>query len=213
MTTPVTESNLKKFTTMTSDKDINSRKDEVPGSDNAHYADEHNYDGIEELDNPPPQWIMFIFYLTIGISILYGAYYFWIGIGPDQHKEYELAVARAAEKYQLAQTTIAPELLSDEASLAEGKTIYAEMNCAACHGAEGEGNAIGPNLTDSYWIHGCSFEEVFNIIKNGEPLKGMTAFKGQLSDERIQKVASYLLVTMINYTPQNPKAPQGELCK
>ena len=34
------------------------------------HLDEHNYDGIQELDNPPPRWIMLIFYITIGFSIL-----------------------------------------------------------------------------------------------------------------------------------------------
>lgn len=174
--------------------------------------DEHNYDGIEELDNPPPRWIMFIFYLTIGISIIYGAYYFWIGIGADQHQEYEQALETARIMQQSNQPSTPLDLLSDEASLSEGKTIYAEMNCAACHGNDGEGNVIGPNLTDDFWIHGCSFTEVFNIIKNGEPLKGMTPFKGQLSDEKIQKVSSYVLVKMKEYTPSNPKEPQGEKC-
>lgn len=182
-------------------------------TDHGHETDEHNYDGIEELDNPPPGWIMFIFYLTIGISILYGAYYFWIGIGPDQYKEYERSVQQAQLKQQSDMPAVALALLTDEESLAQGKTIYAEMNCAACHGNEGEGNAIGPNLIDDYWIHGCSFDEVFNIIKNGEPLKGMTPFKALLSDERIQKVASYVLVTMKSYSPANPKEPQGELCE
>lgn len=184
-----------------------------PGNEQEYHTDEHNYDGIQELDNPPPGWIMFIFYLTIGISILYGAYYFWIGVGPDQHQEYEKAILKAQAQLEAGQPAAEMTLLMDEASLAEGKTIYADMNCAACHGAEGEGNAIGPNLVDEYWIHGCSFEEVFQVIKNGEPLKGMTAFKTQLSDERIRKVASYVLVTMKNYTPANPKDPQGEKCE
>lgn len=195
-------------------ENINDTQNQVhPVNEQEHHPDEHNYDGIQELDNPPPGWIMFIFYLTIGISILYGAYYFWIGVGPDQHQEYENAILKAQAQLEAGQPAMEMTLLTDEASLAEGKTIYADMNCAACHGAEGEGNAIGPNLVDDYWIHGCSFEEVFNVIKNGEPLKGMTAFKTQLSDERIRKVSSYVLVTMKNYTPANPKDPQGEKCE
>jgi cytochrome c oxidase cbb3-type subunit III len=184
-----------------------------PDHEEGHVMDEHNYDGIEELDNPPPGWIMFIFYLTIGISILYGAYYFWIGIGPDQHQEYDKALLNAQAQMESSQTSIEMTLLADEASLTEGKTIYADMNCAACHGIEGEGNAIGPNLTDDFWIHGCSFEEVFNMIKTGAPLKGMTAFNTQLSDERIRKVTSYVLVSMKDYNPANPKGPQGEQCE
>jgi cytochrome c oxidase cbb3-type subunit III len=198
---------------MTTEDISNTQQTRETETGHGHEMDEHNYDGIEELDNPPPGWIMFIFYLTIGISILYGAYYFWIGIGPDQYQEYERSVQQAQLKYQSDLPTVALSLLTDEVSLAEGRTIYADMNCAACHGVEGEGNAIGPNLIDEYWIHGCSFDEVFNIIKNGEPLKGMTPFKALLSDERIQKVSSYVLVSMKEYTPANPKEPQGEQCE
>ncbi len=197
---------------MTSEKDNHIESGHEFSDHREHAMEEHNYDGIQELDNPPPQWIMFIFYLTIGISILYATYYFWIGIGADQHQEYDQAIEAARMNQESTQPATPLDLLSDEASLSEGKAIYAEMNCAACHGTEGEGNAIGPNLIDKFWIHGCSFTDVFNIIKNGEPLKGMTPFKGQLSDEKIQKVASYVLVTMKDNSPASPKEPQGEKC-
>lgn len=173
---------------------------------------DHEYDGIQELDNPAPRWIMLLFYITIGWSILYGAYYFWLKQGPHQDEEYAMKSAAHDEKYQI--TSISADDLvafTDEASLAEGKQVYTEMACMACHGMNGEGNAIGPNLTDNSWIHGCSIEDVFNIIKNGEPSKGMTPFKGQLSDEKIQKVASYVL-SLVGSNPANAKAPQGEEC-
>ncbi len=174
---------------------------------------DHNYDGIEELDNPPPRWIMALFYITIGFSILYGAYYFWLGIGDHQDAEYAKKSEQHDQKYQMVSLS-AENLswLSDETSIQEGKTIYQEMSCFACHGMNGEGNAIGPNLTDEYWINGCDFESIFNIIKNGNPSKGMTAFKGQISDEKIQKVASFVH-TLKGTSPANPKDPQGEICE
>lgn len=175
---------------------------------------DHDYDGIKELDNPPPQWIMAVFYITIAISIIYGAYYFWLDVGDHQDAEYIRKSQTHDAKYQLAnQSTEALVLLTDEASIEEGKTIYKEMNCFACHGLNGEGNAIGPNLTDNYSINGCSFDEVFSIIKNGNPSKGMTAFRGQLSDTKIQKVSSYLLTTLKGSNPENGKEPQGDLCE
>ena len=57
-----------------------------------------------------------------------------------------------------------------------------------------------------------SISEVFNIIKNGDPAKGMTAFKGQMSDEKIQKVSSYVL-SLKGTNPANAKAAQGEKCE
>jgi len=173
---------------------------------------EHEYDGIKELDNPPPRWIMLMFYITIGWAILYAAYFFWLKQGDNQTEEYAKKSVLHDEKYNI-KTVSTDDMVAftDEASLAEGKEVFTSMGCIACHGMNLEGNAIGPNLTDNYWIHGCSIQQVFNVIKNGEPTKGMTAFKGQISDEKIQKVASYVL-SMTGSNPANAKAAQGEEC-
>ena len=174
---------------------------------------DHDYDGIQELDNPPPRWIMAIFYITIAFAIIYGAYFFWLGIGDSQDAEYARKSANHDQEYKIvSMSTDELVLLTDAADIEEGDAIYKEMNCFACHGQNGEGNAIGPNLTDDYRIHGCEFTDVFNVIKNGESLKGMTAFKGQLSDEKIQKVASYV-VSLKGSNPANAKAPQGNKCE
>lgn len=174
---------------------------------------DHDYDGIQELDNPPPRWIMAMFYITIAIAIIYAAYYFWLGIGDNQDAEYARKSQKHDELYQIANMSSDElVLLTDAESIEEGKRIYSEMNCFACHGMSGEGNAIGPNLTDNYWVHGCDFKSVFSIIKNGNPAKGMTAFKGQISDERIQKVTSYLK-TIVGTNPANAKEAQGEKCE
>ncbi len=173
---------------------------------------DHDYDGIKELDNPIPNWIAAIFYITIAISIVYGIYYFILD-GPSQDEEYAIASAEHDKKYESVKANaVALELLSDEASLAEGAQIYVEMNCAVCHGAAGEGNAIGPNLTDNASINGCDFDAVFDVIKNGRATKGMTPFKAQLSDVKIQKVTSYVMQTLRGSSPENPKEAQGEAC-
>lgn len=173
----------------------------------------HDYDGIKELDNPPPRWIMALFYITIAFAIIYGAYYFWLGVGDHQDAEYVKSSQKHEAKFKKDNVS-SEELvaLTDAASMEEGKTIYNEMNCFACHGMKGEGNAIGPNLTDKFSIHGCDFKSVFSIIKNGNPAKGMAAFKAQMSDEKIQKVASYVN-TLIGTNPTNAKAAQGEKCE
>jgi cytochrome c oxidase cbb3-type subunit 3 len=40
----------------------------------------------------------------------------------------------------------------------------------------------------------------------------MTTFKGQMSDEKIQKVASYVM-SLKGTNPPNAKAAQGEKCQ
>jgi cytochrome c oxidase cbb3-type subunit 3 len=177
-----------------------------------HMSD-HNYDGIQELDNPPPIWIMALFYITIGFSILYGAYYFWLKQGDHQDAEYAKRSALHEEKYNLNNQSAGEiVLLTDAASIEDGKTIYKEMNCFACHGMNGEGNAIGPNMTDEFWLHGCKIQDLVNVIKNGVPAKGMTPFKAQMSDEKIQKVASYIL-SLKGTNPANARAAQGVKCE
>lgn len=175
--------------------------------------DSHNYDGINELDNPPPRWIMALFYITIAFAIIYGAYYFWLDVGKHQDAEYVMKSQRHDEKFQIASLSSDNIfLLTNDDDIAEGKQIYKDMNCFACHGMEGEGNAIGPNLADEFWLNGCDIQSVFNIIKNGNPAKGMTAFKGQISDDQIQKVSSYV-ISIRGTNPANAKTAQGERCE
>ncbi len=176
--------------------------------------EDHEYDNIRELDNPPPFWLMSLFYVTVIFSVVYGAYYFWTGMGDLQEAEYNNEIAAAEiNKKKVAvsgfdETNIT--LYTDEANLAAGAEIFATKTCVTCHGTKGEGNAIGPNMTDEYWIHGNTPEQLFQIVKNGVPEKGMTPFKGQLSEEQIVQVLSYLLLKVQGTHPENAKAPQGE---
>jgi len=101
------------------------------------------------------------------------------------------------------------EPLTDEAKLASGKDIYVK-NCAACHGQLGEGNQIGPNLTDKYWLHGGSNDDIYTITANGFPSKGMQAWKYLLKEDDLNIVVSYI-ISILDSNPPNAKAAQGEL--
>ncbi len=175
---------------------------------------EHEFDGIKELNNPPPPWIMYLFYITVIFSVFYWVYYHAWGKGDLQDEEYNKEMAAAQVKidaFKAETKAVEIVLLTDAESLAAGETIYKEKLCATCHGQFGEGNAIGPNLTDNYWISGGSIEDVFNIIKNGVPTKGMTPFKDQLPDDKILQVSSYVLDKLVGSNPANAKEPQGIL--
>ena len=173
---------------------------------------EHEFDGIQELNNPAPPWLLWMFYITVVVSIGYWLYYHVSDYGELQEAEYLSEMAEADKEVKAnAPKQLELVLLTDDESLTEGKELYATKACATCHGANGEGNAIGPNLTDNYWIHGGDIESVFTVIKNGIPTKGMTPFKGQLNDTKILKVSSYLVAKLKGSNPENPKDPQGEL--
>jgi cytochrome c oxidase cbb3-type subunit 3 len=175
---------------------------------------EHEFDGIQELNNPIPPWLVYIWYLSVIFSVVYFVYYHVYGLGDLQDAEYERQMAQAnagVEQHKVETGEAAIVLMNSEADLAAGEVIYKEKLCATCHGMQGEGNAIGPNLTDKYWIHGNTLEEVYNVIYNGVPTKGMTPYKDQLTKEKIVQVSSYLLVKMQGTNPPNAKDPQGEL--
>jgi cytochrome c oxidase cbb3-type subunit 3 len=193
---------------MTNDKNLNN-DEYIHNEELDEKLMDHDYDGIKELDNPAPAWIMAIFYITIFISVIYGAYYFWFSQGPTQEEEYLTEVAEHDAKYGSQESTEILALLTDEASIAEGQVIF-QKNCIACHGMNGEGG-IGANLTDDTWIHGCNFESVFTIVKEGGP-NGMISYKSQMSDQKMQQVSSYIL-TKLKGTNLAGKAAEGEACQ
>jgi cytochrome c oxidase cbb3-type subunit 3 len=176
---------------------------------------DHTYDGIRELDNFMPPWLKYVFYLTIMFAVVYFVNYSVLGIGKTQIEEYEqelaIAAIEAEERQFLAVSTIDETNVQFDASgpaIKAGMTLY-ENNCVACHAIDG-GGGVGPNLTDDYWIHGGSIEDIFRVVKYGVIEKGMIPWQDQLSPEEMQQVSSYVL-TLVGSTPANPKAPQGDL--
>ncbi|WP_209319699.1 cbb3-type cytochrome c oxidase N-terminal domain-containing protein [Ancylomarina longa] len=177
--------------------------------ENEHLMSDHDYDGIRELNNPMPTWWRYLFYLSIIFAAVYMFRYHVFGddLQIDEYNK-EMALAEANKPKQAFDENNL-SILSDAASLDAGKVIYSK-NCIACHGKAGEGNAIGPNLTDKYWLNGGGVAEVYHIIKVGKPLKGMLAWQHQLSPEQMLQVTSYVL-SLQGSNPPNGKAPQGEL--
>lgn len=177
----------------------------------------HDYDGIHELDNVLPPWWVKLFYVTILFGVVY-LVRFHILDGDDQKAEFDTEMAEAkiaVEEYKkTAKDLIDAEtvtLLTDAGDLAAGKKIF-ETNCAACHRADA-GGAIGPNLTDEYWILGGGIKNVFSTItKGGRDGKGMVAWQGTLKPSEIQLVASYI-ISLKGSNPADPKAPDGEVWK
>ena len=166
---------------------------------------DHNYDGIQELDNPLPRWWVYLFYATIVFGIGYFTYY-GFGIGPDLHEELEAHMEMMAPKEQVAVVDY-DALQNDPATLASGKAVFI-AKCAACHAPDG-GGIIGPNLTDDYWIHGeGQMSDIVTVIQKGVPEKGMLSWEALLSPEDLQAVSVYVH-SLKGTTPATPKAPEG----
>lgn len=189
----------------------------VGGKEEKEMMLDHSYDGIVELDNHMPPWLVNVFYITIAFAVVYFTYYSVLGLGQTQLEEYAEEQRVAAIKIEAYKATLANlidentvEFDESAAALAAGKSIFS-ANCAACHAADG-GGGVGPNFTDEYWIHGGSINDIFRIVKYGVPAKGMIPWQDQLSPEEMQQVSSYIK-TLVGTTPANPKAPEGELYK
>jgi len=178
---------------------------------------DHNYDGIQELNNKLPPWWVWMFYLTIIFSVIYIYRYHFSGNEWSSGKEWENEMATAEAKlaaYRAETGDVIDEntvtLLTDEQSLKNGETIFNEPGkCATCHKVDG-GGLIGPNMTDDYWIHGGDIKDLYKITKNGVLEKGMISWASQLSPKQMQEVTSYILVKLVGTNPPGAKAPEGE---
>ena len=157
------------------------------------HADEA--DGIEEYDNPLPDWWVGLFWITIIWAIGYTAHYHFIGNRSFENalaaemaaaEERWPAEAAAAAAAASAETfAITPELVS------AGEALYATQ-CIACHGPNLEG-LIGPSFVDDEWIHGGSVADIFRIIREGVPEKGMVPWAQILSPQQINEVAAFII--------------------
>jgi cytochrome c oxidase cbb3-type subunit 3 len=185
--------------------------DAVPIEEEHKILMEHEYDGIQELDNNLPPWWVWGFYATIVFSFIYFINYHLLGISNLQIKAYDKEMKVAQKEVQAYLNKMAMNvdetsatLMTEPSDLAAGEGIFA-ANCVACHKSKGEGE-IGPNLTDHTWIYGYDIKEVFKTIKNGTS-NGMPEHSSKFNPIQIQQVASYVL----SLPETKGIAPQGTI--
>lgn len=198
----------------TEEKQIHNKVDqdyEIDTLTNNRLIKDHEYDGIRELDNDLPPWWKWLFYITIVFFVVYLIRLF-VFEADDlvQLTEYnnEMAQAASLNPTPAQSQTFELKVLNDQMSLTNGKAIFDKI-CAVCHLVDG-GGLVGPNMTDDYWIHGNTIEDMFNTVTNGVIEKGMIAYKDQYSPQQRLEVISYI-ISLHGTTPATPKAPQGDL--
>jgi cytochrome c oxidase cbb3-type subunit 3 len=176
----------------------------------------HDWDGIEEFNNPLPRWWVWVFYATIVWAIGYWVVYpAWptisgytkgtFGYSTRAQVAADLADLRKVrgEKAVALQQTPLADIEKDPALLAfaqaQGKAAFAN-NCAPCHGAGAAGAKGYPNLNDDDWLWGGTLTEIRNTIahgvRSGDPEghdSAMPAFgKGMLPPGDVVLVANYV---------------------
>lgn len=178
----------------------------------------HEWDGIQEYDNPLPNWWRWTFYACILFSIGY-----WIAMPAwptltgytkgvlDYSRrdivERDVKQARAAQAVylkQIGETPLAdirknPNLL--EFAIRGGRSAFL-VNCSQCHGTGAAGAKGYPNLNDDDWLWGGSLNAIYQTIRFGIRSgneKGrdsaMPAFVKDevLTPKQAQDVAAYVL--------------------
>lgn len=153
-------------------------------------------DGLVELDNPMPRWMVMVFWGTIVWGVGYLVAYPGVGLsalGWSQKGMYDAEIAEAKAKYQAAQPSDPGQALTaalgDHAAEERGEDTF-KAQCAACHGAKGAG-AIGPSLRDATWLYGGTGEAIAHTITDGTA-KGMPPFKASLSATQVADLTAYV---------------------
>lgn len=194
----------------------------------------HEWDGIQEYNNPLPRWWLWIFYATIvwgvGYTIAYPA---WPGIkeatpgllGYSSRAEVEKEIAEAqtgnAEINERLASVELTEVIEDPDlrgyATQAGGAVYRTW-CAQCHGSGAAGvQAAGyPNLLDDAWLWGGSIEDIHTTIAHGirnedDPdarWSQMPVFGDILSEEEIVQVVNHVM-TLSGSEPQDAEAAEA----
>ncbi|HCR85639.1 MAG TPA: cytochrome-c oxidase, cbb3-type subunit III [Alphaproteobacteria bacterium] len=193
----------------------------------------HEWDGLEELNNPMPRWWLIVFFITIVWSLWYWVIYpAWPTISgategsmkwtsKKELQEQRAEIDARKEKFEKRfKTASLEEIKSDpelfQYAMAGGQAAFRD-NCAACHGTGATGNGQFPNLNDDDWLWGGSLEQIHKTIsygiRNGNDEahnSAMPAFgkDGILTKDQIKEVAEFVININKNGVDKNHKAYQ-----
>ncbi|WP_323780084.1 cytochrome-c oxidase, cbb3-type subunit III [Leisingera sp.] len=143
----------------------------------------HEWDGIEEFDNPMPRWWLWTFYATIIWGVLYTvAYPAWplingatagvLGWSTRADAAAEILAVEEANAPVNAKleatdlTAIAGDAGLNAYAVSAGSAVFKTW-CAQCHGSGAAGAKGYPNLLDDDWLWGGSVEEIHATITHG----------------------------------------------
>lgn len=160
----------------------------------------HDFDGIQEYNNPLPQWWLWLFYITIAYGVGYMIVYPGFGGYPGllewtQTKQWEEEMAEAEAKYlpmyKAFSAKPVEEVAQDPKAVKMGQHIFANV-CFGCHGSDAGGLPGYPNLRDNDWLYGGTGEAIKTSILQGRNsiMPGMGPIIGE---EGINNVTQYVL--------------------
>ena len=160
----------------------------------------HEYDGIQEYDNPLPAWWFYMFVITIVWGAAYLVIYPGMGnfpgiLGWTQIEQHDREVAAADEKFRAMRDRYmalpVEEIAGDPAVRKMGMRMFSN-NCAQCHGADAKGSYGFPNLTDGDWIFGGTPDAIKASVTQGRQA-AMPAWGTVIGDQGVEEVTAYVM--------------------
>lgn len=173
----------------------------------------HEYDGIQEYDNPLPGWWKWLFIASIVFTPPYFFFYHNGAEGRSLSDQYDRALAanlqlQFAEIGELkADRETVVKFLHKESWLQIGKAVF-KANCVSCHGKEGLG-LVGPNLCDEEYKNVKDIGDLLTVLEKGANAGAMPAWKNRLSTNELVLVTSYVASLRGTAAKDQGKAPEG----
>lgn len=162
----------------------------------------HTYDGIQEFDKRLPNWWLYTLYGAILFFIVYWFAYQIAKVFPSDGAQVTAEIAKIEAAKMSSSIDVSNddkiwELSKNAVFVDAGKQTFTSL-CTPCHLASMKGKsenptAVGPDLTDTAWIHGGTPKEVFATVTNGVPLKGMPTWGPVLGQKKTAEVVAYVL--------------------
>jgi cytochrome c oxidase cbb3-type subunit 3 len=146
----------------------------------------HEWDGIQEFDNPLPRWWLWTFIasiiVAIAIMVLYPALPTFNGptkglLGYSSRADVAADIQRFKTANEAVDTKLSTVPLADinndpvlRSYAMNGGAAVFKTWCAQCHGRGADGVKMGsgyPNLIDDDWLWGGTIEDIHTTITHG----------------------------------------------
>ncbi len=178
----------------------------------------HEWDGIQEYDNPMPRWWVWVFYATIvwgiGYTIAYPAWPLingatpgllgWSSRGDVAAEIQKFTDMNADLNARLASADLTA--LDDDPALKNyavqyGRATFATF-CSQCHGSGAAGAKGYPNLLDNDWLWGGDIEAIHTTVTYGirspdaeddTRMGDMPAWADVLEEDELANVIEYVV--------------------
>ncbi|HVU18259.1 MAG TPA: cbb3-type cytochrome c oxidase N-terminal domain-containing protein [Candidatus Didemnitutus sp.] len=163
---------------------------------------EHTFDGIREYDQRLPNWWLYTLYGSIALWFVLWFISVTVPVLPSDRVRVDAAMARVAAAKLAGSIDVTNdakfwEMSRNPVFVDAGRQTFNSL-CVACHleslrGKSENPAAVGPDLTDTAWLHGGTPKEVYATASKGVLAKGMPAWEPVLGQRKTAEVVAYVL--------------------